>query len=323
MTRKAAYPVVDVFAGPGGIGEGFSSHPRGNRDTYFKNAVSIEQDEFAHKTLFLRHFLRSFSGSEMPEDYYRYLSKDITLDQLYNLHPKQWRHAEQSAIRISLGPDNHTCVRNLISKRLGAKKKWALVGGPPCQAYSLVGRSRMMGDPEFEDDKRHFLYQEYLQIIIDHAPPVFVMENVKGLLSARVKGEMVINRIIADLTSPKDALGMSPNGLGYKLYSLSEDEIPGIEADPRMFLVRAEEYGVPQARHRMFIVGIRNDIEVSPGRLRPQKPPTLKQTIGNLPKIRSGISKGDDSYEKWRSEIESLDPAAVRKELNGLLILPH
>lgn len=317
MTRKAAYPLVDVFAGPGGLGEGFLSLRRGEKDACFNSAVSIEQDEIAHRTLFLRHFLRSFSGSELPEDYYRYLSQEIALDELYELHPKQKLHAKQSAIRISLGPDNHERVRNLISKRLRAKKKWALVGGPPCQAYSLVGRSRMMGDPEFEDDERHFLYREYLRIIIDHAPPVFVMENVKGLLSARAKGELVINRIIADLTSPKDALGMSSNGLGYKLYSLSEDEVPGIEADPRMFLVRAEEYGVPQARHRMFIVGIRNDIEVSPGRLRPQKPPTLKQTIGSLPKIRSGISKGEDSYEKWRSEIEGLDPAAVRKELNG------
>lgn len=317
MTRKAAYPVVDIFAGPGGLGEGFSSLRRGERDACFRSAVSIEQDEFAHRTLMLRHFIRSFSGSELPEDYYRYLRNEITLEELYKLHPKQKSHAEESAIRVSLGPDNHERVRNLISNRLGEKKKWALVGGPPCQAYSLVGRSRMMGDPDFEEDERHFLYKEYLRIIIDHAPPLFVMENVKGLLSARVKGELVINRIIADLMSPKDALGMSSNGLGYKLYSLSEDELPGVETDPRVFLVRAEEYGVPQARHRMFIVGIRSDIDVRPRRLKPQKPPTLKQTIGSLPKIRSGISRGADSYENWRSEIEGLDPAAVRKELNG------
>ncbi|WP_108814564.1 DNA cytosine methyltransferase [Loktanella sp. Alg231-35] len=317
MTRKAAYPVVDVFAGPGGLGEGFSSLKRGKKDACFKSVVSIEQDEYAHKTLFLRHFLRSFSGRDIPEDYYRYLNRQITLDELYQLHPNHARDAEQSAVRVSLGPNNHECVRSLISSRLGDSKKWALVGGPPCQAYSLVGRSRMMGDPGFEQDERHFLYKEYLRIIIEHAPPVFVMENVKGLLSAKVKGELVINRIIADLTAPKDALGMSANGLGYKLYSLSEDEAPGIEADPRMFLVRAEEYGVPQARHRMFIVGIRKDINVSPGRLRRQRPPTVQQTIGNLPRIRSGISRGKDSYDNWRREIGGLNPADVRKEMNG------
>jgi len=285
MTKKASYPVVDIFAGPGGLGEGFSSLNRGKKDSCFKSVMSIEQDKFAYQTLMLRHFLKSFKGGKFPEDYYCYLKGNISIEELYGRHPEQKEHASKSAIRISLGADNHERVRRLISNGLSKKKKWALVGGPPCQAYSLVGRSRMMGDPDFEDDERHFLYREYLRIIIDHAPPVFVMENVKGLLSARVKGELVINRIIADLTSPKDALGMSSNGLGYRLYSLSEDELPGIEVDPRMFLVRAEEYGVPQARHRMFIVGVRSDINVRPGRLKPHKSPTVKQTIGDLPVI--------------------------------------
>ena len=317
MTRRAAYPLIDVFAGPGGLGEGFSTLKRGKKDAYFRCAISIEQDKFAHKTLLLRHFLNCFNGGELPVDYYRSLRGDFSLKELYDRHPRKKEHADRSAIRVSLGADNHERVSKLISDRLQGRKKWALVGGPPCQAYSLAGRSRMMGDPNFEEDERHFLYKEYLRIIVDHAPPVFVMENVKGLLSARVKGELVINRIIADLTSPKDALGMSSNGLGYRLYSLSEDELPSLEPDPRLFLVRAEEYGVPQARHRMFIVGIRQEINIRPGRLKPQNPPSLVQTIGNLPKIRSGISDGGDSYEKWRSEIEDLDPATVRKELNG------
>lgn len=317
MTRKAAYPLVDVFAGPGGLGEGFTSSLREGNEICFRSVVSIEQDEFAHRTLHLRHFLKSFNGNKLPKDYYRYLGQDITLNKLYELHPEQKAHADKSAIRVSLGAKNHEYVRTLISDRLKNQKKWALVGGPPCQAYSLVGRSRMMGDPGFEDDIRHFLYQEYLRIIIDHTPPVFVMENVKGLLSARVNGELVIDRIVADLTSPKDALGMSSNGLGYKLYSLVEDQLPSVEKDPRMFLVKAEQYGVPQARHRMFIVGIRNDINVCPDLLRPHKPPTVKQTIGNLPKIRSGISRGADSYEKWRAEIECLDLRELSKELNG------
>lgn len=317
MTRKIAYPLVDVFAGPGGLGEGFASLTRGAKDACFRSAISIEQDEFAHRTLLLRHFLKAFKDDGLTEDYYRYLKDDITLGELYDLHPNEKAHADRSAIRISLGTDNHERVHNLISDRLQKQKRWALVGGPPCQAYSLVGRSRMMGDPEFEKDIRHFLYREYLRIIIDHAPPVFVMENVKGLLSAKVEGKLVINRILADLTAPKDALGMSSNGLGYRLYSLSADELPGLEADPRLFLVRAEEYGVPQARHRMFIVGIRNDINVRPGLLKPHKPPTLKQTIGNLPAIRSGLSKGGDTPEAWQREIAGIDPEAIRQELNG------
>ncbi len=64
----------------------------------------------------------------------------------------------------------------------------------------------MKGYPEFESDIRHFLYREYLKIIIDHAPPVFVMENVKGLLSAKVGDESVIDRMIGDLSTPGAAL---------------------------------------------------------------------------------------------------------------------
>src|SRR3546814_8660252 len=84
------------------------------------------------------------------------------------------------SLQISLGPDSHAEVKRIISRKLKGQPKWALVGGPPCQAYSIVGRSRMMGDPDFEEDERHTLYLEYLKIIIDHQPPVFVMGIVRS-----------------------------------------------------------------------------------------------------------------------------------------------
>lgn len=314
---EKTYPVVDLFAGPGGLGEGFASLANGIGKSRFESVASLEQETFSFKTLHLRHFLRTFRDNEFPEDYYSYLSDEITLDELYRRFPENRKHADRAALQISLGPENHDRVRSLIVDRLKGATKWALVGGPPCQAYSLVGRSRMMGDPEFEKDIRHFLYREYLKIIIDHSPPVFVMENVKGLLSAKVGGKLVISRILADLVSPKEALDNSSNGLGYNLYSLSQDELPGLDPDPRSFLVRAEEFGVPQARHRMFIVGVRNDINVIPGRLKPHKPPTLKQTIGSLPAVRSGVSKGTDSLEAWWREIAMLNTSGLRREMNG------
>ncbi len=72
-------------------------------------------------------------------------------------------------------------VRNRIKEALNGASTWLLIGGPPCQAYSLVGRSRMRGQNKrkYREDRRHFLYEEYLQILADHQPPVFVMENVK------------------------------------------------------------------------------------------------------------------------------------------------
>jgi len=315
--EQAVYPMVDLFAGPGGLGEGFATALGERGEPRFESVVAIERDEFSHQTLLLRHFLRHFAADARPDDYYRYLRGEIDRDDLYRRHWAEFKKASASALKISLGPENHATVKRLINQRIAASRRWALVGGPPCQAYSLVGRSRMMGQPGFEQDERHFLYLEYLKIIIDHQPPVFVMENVKGLLSAKIGGQPVINRIVSDLTSPKKAVGNDANGLGYKLYSLSEDERPGEEVDPRLFLVRAEDYGVPQARHRMFIVGIRNDINVRPGRLRPHAPPTLRQTIGGLPSVRSSLSKGGDSVERWRDEIAQLSSSEIGRQLNG------
>ena len=314
---KSTYPVVDLFAGPGGLGEGFSSAEDESGRHRFQSVASIERDKFSHQTLLLRHFMRCFSQTEVPESYYRYLEGAIGLDELFGLHQAEYREAQQSALRISLGPDTHDQVRKIIRQQLAGRNKWALVGGPPCQAYSLVGRSRMMGNPDFERDERHFLYKEYLKIIIDHRPPVFVMENVKGLLSAKVDGEPIINRIVSDLSCPKAAIGTGSNGLSYRLYSLSEQEVPDAEVDPRLFLVKAEEYGVPQARHRMFIVGVRSDLDVRPGQLRRHKPPTVRQTIGNLPVIRSGLSRGKDSYESWRHEVSAISGLDLKVQLNG------
>jgi DNA (cytosine-5)-methyltransferase 1 len=316
-TVEHPYPVVDLFAGPGGLGEGFASLIGEKSKRRFDSVVAIERDEFSHQTLLLRHFLRRFPYNALPDDYYKFLRGEIDRTELFRRHKAEFNEASKSALKISLGPEAHATVKRLINRRIGGQERWALVGGPPCQAYSLVGRSRMMGRPEFEQDERHFLYLEYLKIIIDHRPPVFVMENVKGLLSAKIDGKPVINRIVSDLTSPKKALRNSENGLGYTLYSLSEDEKPGEEVDPRLFLVRAEAFGVPQARHRMFIVGIRNDLNVRPGRLRPHEPPTVRQTIGGLPPLRSSVSKGGDSVEKWRAEIAKLDSSEIRSQLNG------
>src|SRR5690606_13160741 len=107
------------------------------------------------------------------------------------------------------------------------------------------------------------------------------------------------------------------NGLSYNLYSLSEHETPDGETDPRLFIVRAEDFGVPQARHRMFIVGVRSDLKVRPGLLRPHKSPTVKETIGDLPAIRSGLSKSEDSAARWCREIEKLASIDIAGQLNG------
>lgn len=314
---KANYPVIDVFAGPGGLGEGFASLTDDGGSRRFRDALSIERDEHAHSTLLLRHFFRYFPLGEAPDEYYAYLRRQLERDELFQRHPEAFKSAMRSAVKLSLGPESHHNVRKLIKGALTGTKHWVLVGGPPCQAYSLVGRSRMQSDPRFEDDERHFLYREYLQIIADHRPPVFVMENVKGLLSARVRGELMINKILNDLSQPVCAVSRCRNGLRYNLYSLSEPNVPKAEADPRSFLVRAEQYGVPQARHRIFIVGIRSDIAIRPEVLSPHVAPTVRETISDLPEVRSGISRQTDSYEAWSNAVAQLSKMRIRRQLNS------
>jgi DNA (cytosine-5)-methyltransferase 1 len=319
MSRENYYPVIDLFAGPGGLGEGFASFQSQDGKPIFQNLMSIEKDQFAHKTLLLRHFFRCFGPDSVPDEYYSYLAGDLDLASLEVKFKPEFQEARSSALKITLAPNVRECVRNKIKSRLSGRKNWVLVGGPPCQAYSLVGRSRMMGNPEFKSDPRHFLYKEYLQIIIDHQPPVFVMENVKGLLSAKVDGELVIKRIVSDLAEPKIALGDTANGLKYKLYSLSESGEIDSDVDAKSFLVKAEEYGVPQARHRMFIVGVRSDLPIEPSQLQRHASPTVKETIASLPRVRSGISKGTDKPSFWKDEIAAL---AKENYLSEMIRLP-
>ena len=300
------YPIVDLFAGPGGLGEGFASVDGPKGESRFCSAASIENNQFAYKTLLLRHFFRAFPPGEAPAAYYDYLGRDIDAEKLFRTHPKQLSTAQESALQISLGSKSHEKVRKIIAGRLGGKRKWVLVGGPPCQAYSMAGRSRMTRREDFDEDERHLLYEEYLRIIIDHRPPVFVMENVKGLLSAKINDVSTIDLIVRDLSDPLNALEKNANSLHYQLFSLSEDQIPDRDVSPRFYVVRAERYGIPQARHRMFIVGVRGDVNVRPTALCCHEPPSVSETIGDLPRIRSGLSRTSDNYQKWLAEINRL-----------------
>ncbi len=312
-------PIIDLFAGPGGLGEGFSSLPAGDAARRFKIALSIEMDEHAHRTLELRAFTREFPRGKIPPEYYRHLAGTLGRDELFAAWPQQAAAARREAWHAELGgvktPNSE--VDRRIREALGSRPgNWVLIGGPPCQAYSLVGRSRVIGGEglaKYEADPRHRLYQHYLRILAVHQPPVFVMENVKGLLSAKVGNERVFNRILADLKSPTAALPgvTAPGEVGYHLFSLAaaRKDASG-ECEPEDFVLCAEDYGVPQARHRVIILGIRSDLACKPGVLSAADPVTVKQAIGDLPKLRSGLSKAEDSSANWLAAVREIGSAA-------------
>jgi DNA (cytosine-5)-methyltransferase 1 len=283
-------PIIDLFAGPGGLGEGFMSLTNENGHSLFDIKLSIEKDENAHKTLTLRSFYRQFKkkAKPIPEEYYEViresdLKKREALIELMLDRYLEGEEARAEACLAELGSEEWPKDRidKLINSRLRETKEWVLIGGPPCQAYSNVGRSRVGGiDP---DDHRVYLYKEYLRIIQKHNPAVFVMENVQGLLSAKVGDEKVFDWMKDDL---------KVNGL-YKIHSL----VKPIEKD-RDFLIQAERYGVPQKRHRVILLGIRNDLNHTGEYLNQNNIVKLETVIGQLPPIRSGINRSFSKYHE-------------------------
>ena len=111
-----AFPVIDLFAGPGGLGEGFASFAGADGEPRFESVVAIEHDEPSYQTLLLRHFLRQFPHQEFPDAYYKYLRREIGKEELYDLHPTEFAKAQHGALKISLGPENHALVQKIIGK---------------------------------------------------------------------------------------------------------------------------------------------------------------------------------------------------------------
>ncbi|WP_343747204.1 DNA cytosine methyltransferase [Fluviicola sp.] len=304
-------PVIDLFAGPGGLGEGFSSVLNENEEHVFKIKLSIEKDSCAHQTLKLRSFFREFNG-HVPKDYYSFVRGEITIDELYNRFPKQAASSELEACCGTLGdpdegdtnPLTNEEIDNKIQAALEGRTNWVLIGGPPCQAYSLVGRSRRQEKILDETkDKRVGLYKEYLRIIAVHKPAAFVMENVKGILSAKTEENLIFNKILEDLSDPIGACisegeiedNNQPH-VCYRIYSLTQvPDSYDVAGNPVFnhndFIIKSEEYGIPQKRHRVILLGIREDIPAPKRILEKGEEVSLFSVIGGLPEIRSGITR--------------------------------
>lgn len=319
---RSGFPIVDLFAGPGGLGEGFASYERRDGSRPFRIAISIEKNPEAHSTLELRSFYRRYEPAAVPEDYYRHLRGELSRADLFRRHEKAALAAREDAWLCELGSVREDEVDRRVASAIGGRDQWVLIGGPPCQAYSLVGRARMRSaDPEkFERDPRHFLYREYLRIIARHRPPVFVMENVKGLLSATHDGSNMFERILEDLREPpRVSRGEGPRRLRYSLHALSAPKQSVLRGDahpsPDDFVLRAEEHGIPQARHRIIIVGVRDDLLERPAFL-PTDPHriALRRVIFDLPRLRSQISGGHDSADAWKQAVAEC--AAVLRNMS-------
>jgi DNA (cytosine-5)-methyltransferase 1 len=294
---QTVIPVVDLFAGPGGLGEGFAALRNQEGHFRFDVRLSIEKDPVAHKTLELRSFFRSFAG-RAPDAYYDYLIGSIDRTTLFSdkRFEQEANRAKGEAWLCELAEDTHSIVSKRVKEVVRQSDRWVLIGGPPCQAYSLVGRSRMRStNPDkFERDKRHFLYREYLRLLVDHAPPIFVMENVKGLLSSKINGRSIFNQIISDLSRPNG------DSLRYRILSLSDTGVFG--PNPDDYVIKCERHGIPQARHRVILCGVREDIPTDPAYLSVESEPIgVEEALVGLPPVRSQLSDEPDNHAQWLS----------------------
>lgn len=333
--------VVDLFAGPGGLGEGFSSSGGGKS---FEIIVSAEMDPKAWETLRLRAFYRLLR-KKMPERLFEYYDYCNSPSATGGFTPSAvtlplWEEAAEEAKCITLGSDlGNGILDKALDERLDGNRPWVLIGGPPCQAYSIVGRARNQAKADYkaEDDHRHFLYKEYLRIIRERQPTVFVMENVKGILSSKVNDQRIFSSILRDLSDPHQALHTEGRGKQYRIYSLATgasfgpgDDVEKI--DPKTFILKAEDYGIPQARHRVILLGIATDSLPASANLVTLRKAASRVSVGevlcHLPKLRSTLTKMADSRDAWEtvirehleylcSEIEPVN-ASMWSELNTL-----
>jgi DNA (cytosine-5)-methyltransferase 1 len=308
------FAIVDLFAGPGGLAEGFSSLRNRDGSRPFHIALSVEKEPSAFETLRLRSFLRQFKDG-FPPEYYRFLNDEIAEPKWHDLFPEEWKAAVRETVMLELGSRGSAAEIDGRLERISRSHRGnvILIGGPPCQAYSLVGRARNKGTEGYEagKDHRHFLYKEYIRILKKLMPAVFVMENVKGLLSSSVDGERIFDQVLDDLSAV--------DGGAYRLVPLAprsgQLHVPGFGHPPAFdFVVRAEHHGVPQSRHRVIIVGVRKDIadrlsfDALGASLLAESPSTVtvRDLLRLMPKLRSGVSRKEDSEQYWKTEASSL-----------------
>lgn len=303
------FPVIDIFAGPGGLGEGFCSMNGVEEESPFDVQLSIEAESNAVNTLIIRSVYRLLRKEKRIEKYMAWLNQPSpTLESLGRLLPEYVKKARNTVWQYTLQPDNCEELNDKIRKTLNGQKNWVLVGGPPCQAYSLIGRvkNRSVKGYSVKDDPRYQLYKVYLDILSEHRPTAFLLENVKGILSARFNQDSVIRGIMNSLQEK-----------GYHLFSLvtaSESGIFGGISQPQDFVIHSENYGVPQKRHRIIILGIRNDMDIVPEILTNQKKAvTVAEMLSGLPQLRSHFSARldharakedlDQEWKGWFSKI--------------------
>lgn len=251
---------IDLFVGAGGLSEGFIREG-------FHPVAHVEMDKNACDTLRTRLAFHHLKETKKTPEYFSYLKGEISREQLWNGVPD---HLMESVINEEISSKTLEGIFDKIDSQLYQKKVDLIIGGPPCQAYSLVGRSR---DPNnMRRDKRNYLYKYYARFLERYKPKFFVFENVTGLLSA---GNAKYFNDMRNLFSE----------IGYS-------------TDFR--ILRAEDFNVLQKRRRVVLIGRKGKKKFSFPELdyRPNRFQLKKDLFYDLPPLKPGQELQVSEYTK-------------------------
>lgn len=286
--KSSKLHIFDLFAGAGGLSEGFIK-------AGYTPIAHVEMKLDACNTLKTRasfHYLEKINRLDIYENYLRNKREGTDGSALWNQVPPE---VTEKVIHAAIGDDTMPELLRRIDELDGGNGIDLIIGGPPCQAYSVAGRARL--GEKVKEDPRNFLYLYYIQFIEHFRPKMFVFENVVGIQTAR-KGE------------PFRDLQERVRELGYE-----------IEAKEQL----ASNFGVLQHRRRMIIVGWRNFNENGnhtnyhyPDLIpHPTKYQIRKDLLSDLPARVSGQGKLCETVEYTRpdSEMEYLVNSGIRSKL--------
>jgi DNA (cytosine-5)-methyltransferase 1 len=176
--QKTELFAIDLFAGVGGLMEGF-------KRAGINFIAHVEKDKYCCETIKTRLFYHFLKENNEEDLYYKYLYGEIGREEFLNIYPAEFQEIAEGVINTEINDQNLPAIIHTICERIKRKNLKNIdivIGGPPCQAYSLVGRAR---DPyNMEKDPRNYLYRYYVSILEEFKPEVFVFENVPGILTA-------------------------------------------------------------------------------------------------------------------------------------------
>lgn len=276
---------IDLFAGAGGLSEGFIREG-------FTPIAHVEMNKDACDTLKTRTAYHWLKKNKQEKVYYDYLeSEEKNKEELWSKVPE---HLISSVINKEISKETLPEIFEAIDNELKDRKINIIIGGPPCQAYSVAGRAR---DPHgMKKDQRNFLYKYYVEFLKRYQPDIFVFENVPGILSA--KNGVHLENIFRAIRKAGYELSLPPN---------------------KYQVLNAKNFNVLQDRKRVIIIGWRKELDLSYPIF--EETNNQYQILNDLFSDLKPLNNGEgtlNAIEYYKEATDYLKQAKIRNESNSV-----